>query len=88
MVQWSAKKWQWRSANGAGCGDCWKMAWNPEVFSLREDRALEKRLSDQKLGTTCVEKCVKPAPCSQEMSCNLVGHAHAHEQVGGAALVT
>ena len=56
------------------------------MFSLREDRALEERLPDQKVGSTCVKKRVKPALHSQEMSYNMVGTGHAHEEAGGAAL--
>ena len=58
------------------------------MLSLWEGWAFEERLSDKETGSTYIKKCVKPAPCSQEMSCNLVGTGHAYEQVGGAALAT
>ena len=64
------------------------MPQKPEVFSLWEDRAPEERLSNLKVGSTYVKNGVKPAPHSQEMSCNMVGNGHAHEEVGKAALAT
>ena len=59
-----------------------------EMLSLRENRALEERLPNKKVGLKCIKKCMKPATHFHGMSCNLAGSGHAYGEVNNAVHAT